>query len=134
MLPVMRVLNVLMGCLFLLAVAVQYNDPDPLRWMAIYGAAAVACLLAFRRRLRRWMPLVVGVVALAWAATLAPGVVGRVSPGDLFRAIPMGSTAIEEGREMVGLLIVAAWMLVLLVAGRRPTVADKEEAWPELAR
>jgi len=132
---VIRVMNVLMGCLFLLALVLQYNDPDPLRWMAIYGAAAVVCLLALRRRLRRWMPLVVGVVALAWAATLAPGVVGRVSPRDLFREIPMGSTAIEEGREMGGLLIVAAWMLVLLISARRPTVADdKPEAWPERAR
>jgi hypothetical protein len=134
---VIRALNVVMGCLFLLALAVQYNDPDPVRWMAIYGAAALACLLAFLRRLRRWMPLVVGLVALAWAATLAPGVVGRVSPGDLFREIPMGSTVIEEGREMVGLLIVAAWMLVLLMAAgrRRPTVGDdKPEAWPERAR
>lgn len=109
----MRVSTVVMGLLFLLALVAQYNDPDPLGWMAIYGAAAVACLLLLGGRLPRWLPAFVGLVALIWAATLAPGVVGRVAPGDLFREVTMASPAIEEAREMIGLLIVASWMLVL---------------------
>ena len=36
-----RAFNGLMCALFLLSVVVQWNDPDPLRWMAIYGAAFV---------------------------------------------------------------------------------------------
>lgn len=115
-----RALTALMGLLFLLALAAQYNDPDPLRWMAMYGAAALACLLALGGRLPSWLPPLVGLGALVWAATLAPGVVGRVAPGDPFREVAMASPAIEEAREMVGLLIVALWMLVLLGAARRP--------------
>ncbi len=111
---IMRAADAVMGLLFLLAVAVQYNDPDPLEWMAIYGAAALACLLAVRGRLSRWLPAVIGVIALGWAATLAPRVVGQVGPGDLFREVGMATLAIEEAREMLGLLIVAGWMLVLL--------------------
>ena len=117
--PFMRVSTALMGCLFLLAVAVQYNDPDPLTWMAIYGAAAVACFLVVGGRLPRWLPALVGLVALLWAMTLAPGVVGRVAPGDLFGEVGMASPVIEEAREMIGLLIVATWMLLLLGAARR---------------
>jgi hypothetical protein len=58
--------------------------------------------------------------ALVWAGTLAPGVVGRVSLGELLQSYGMLSTAVEEGREMGGLLIVAAWMgvLTLVRAGR----------------
>lgn len=111
-----------MGLLFLLALVLQYNDPDPLPWMAIYGAAALCCLLALGGRLSRWLPVLVGLAALAWAAVLAPGVVGKVGPRDLFREVSMATPAIEEGREMVGLLIVALWMLVLLAGtgrGRR---------------
>ena len=52
--------------------------------------------------------------------TLAPGVVGRVSPAELFQSYTMTSEAVEEGREMGGLLIVAAWMGVLAVVGFRP--------------
>jgi hypothetical protein len=109
-----------MAILFLFAVAVQYNDPDPLRWMAIYGLAALACGLWLARRLPRWMPAVVGISALGWAATLAPGVVGRVSIGDLFESYAMKSAPVEEAREMGGLLIVAAWMAVLVLVACRP--------------
>jgi hypothetical protein len=115
----MRVPTILMGLLFLVSVALQYNDPDPARWMAIYGAAALTCLLALRGRLPRWLPALVGLAALVWAATLAPRVVGQVAPGDLFREMGMATLAVEEAREMGGLLVVAVWMLVLLTAAPR---------------
>jgi hypothetical protein len=109
-----------MAVLFAFAAAVQYNDPDPLRWMAVYGLAMLACVRALAGRLPRPLPALVGLGALVWAGTLAPGVVGRVSPGELFQSYGMLSTAVEEGREMSGLLIVAVWMglLTLVGAGR----------------
>jgi hypothetical protein len=47
-------------------------------------------------------------------------VVGRVSVGELFQSYRMTSEAVEEAREMGGLLIVAAWMSVLALVGSRP--------------
>ena len=117
----MKAANRLMAVLFAIAAAVQYNDPDPLRWIAIYGLAGLACLLALAGRLPRLAPVLVGLAALVWAATLAPGVVGQVSIGDLFESYAMKSAPVEEGREMGGLLIVAAWMTVLAVRGARST-------------
>jgi len=108
-----------MALLFVFAAAVQYNDPDPLRWMAIYLAAAAACVLAVLHRLPRWLPMAVGLVALAWAATLAPHVFGRVGWGEMVEAWEMKDVRVEEGREMYGLLIVAGWMAVLTLAGWR---------------
>ena len=113
----LRVANGLMVILFLFAVAVQYNDPDPLRWMAIYGLAALACLLSLGGRLSRLVPILIGLAALAWAVTIAPGVVGRVSVGELFQSYTMLSDTVEEAREMGGLLIVAVWMGVLALVG-----------------
>lgn len=110
---VLRILTALMALYFLCAVGVQYNDPDPLRWMAIYGAAALACVLALVRRLRRWVPVGVALVAAVWAATLAPGVIGHVAPRDLFAEAGMLTPVVEEAREMLGLIIVAVWMIVL---------------------
>ena len=116
-----RTVNAVMALLFVFAAAVQYNDPDPLRWMAIYLAAAAACVLALLGRLRWFVPAAVGLVALAWAATLAPHVLGHVRMGEMVEAWEMKDVRVEEGREMYGLLIVAAWMAVLTVAGwRRP--------------
>jgi hypothetical protein len=117
----LRVASALMGLLFVFGVVVQINDPDPARWIFVYALAAGACLLAVRSRLPRWLPLLTAAVAIVWAATLAPGVVGRVNPLDMFDEFEMKSELIEQAREMFGLLIIAAWMLVLAFVRPRRT-------------
>ena len=114
--PLFRAANGAMAALFVFAAAVQVNDPDPLRWMALYLAAAAACVLALLHRLPRWVPVVVGLAALAWAATLAPHVLGRVGWGEMVEAWEMKDVRVEEGRETYGLLIVAVWMTVLALS------------------
>ena len=109
----------LMAAVFLLCVAVQYNDPDPIWWMAIYGLAAAACILYLARRLPPALSAGIGIVALIWAARLAPAVIGQVSPSEIFASIEMKSAAVEVAREMGGLLIVACWMAVLTAARRK---------------
>ena len=49
MIAVFRLLNGLMAVLFAVAVVVQFNDPDPLRWVAVYGAALTVSALAAAR-------------------------------------------------------------------------------------
>ena len=104
--------------LFTLGAAVQLNDPDPVPWIAVYALAAATCLLSVLRRIPWTLPALLGAVALAWAATLAPRVVGRVPFGEMFGAFEMRSVGIEESREMYGLLIIAAWMAVLALRAR----------------
>ena len=99
--------------LFTMSVIVQLNDPDPYAWMAIYGAAAGACVLSLRGRLPRWLPMVVALLAILWATTILPRVLGKVPFLDMFAAWEMQDTGIEESREMYGLFLVAGWMLVL---------------------
>jgi hypothetical protein len=103
---------------FTASVIVQYNDPDPLLWMLMWGAAAAACALMLARRLHWALPAAVGLVALVWAATLAPGVIGQVPFTSMFGAFEMKSAGIEESREMYGLLLIAGYMAVLAVRAR----------------
>lgn len=114
-----RVADGLFFLMFLLSVIVQFNDPDPIRWAAIYGAAALVCLLSLIGRVTKWQPLVVGAIALVWAMTIAPRVIGRVDPKSMFSAWEMKSEGIEESREMYGLLIVAFWMALVAVRAER---------------
>jgi hypothetical protein len=114
-----RILNGLLGALFLLGAVVQYNDPDPVRWAAIYLAAAMACVLAALGRGHWATPVAVGVVAAVWAATLARSVLGQVAPSELVGAWEMKDARVEVGREMYGLLIIAAWMAVIAIAALR---------------
>lgn len=116
----MRVSCISAALLFLCCVAVQFNDPDPLRWMAIYGAAAVLSLAAVRRGGIPWIPAaVVGGIALAWMLSILPRVIGRVSLAELFGRFEMKTSAIEEARECVGLALVTAWMAVLVAVSLR---------------
>lgn len=112
---VFRALNGLMAVLFAIAVVVQYNDPDPLRWMAIYSAAlAVSILAAVRGGAPVALPVTVGAIALAWGLILAGS--GSATPRDyqqMFAAWEMKNTSIEEAREATGLLIVFFWMVVV---------------------
>jgi hypothetical protein len=108
---------------FLFSVAVQLNDPDPLRWMAIYGAAAVVCGLELAGRVRWVLPVLVGATALVWAASIAPRVLGRVPFSAMFAEFEMQNAGVEESREMYGLLIVALWMAAVAWAAHRRTRA-----------
>jgi hypothetical protein len=67
----------------------------------------------------------VAAVALAWAAFWLHGVYGHhVAWGQVFATTHMINSDVEETRELFGLAIVAAWMAVLAVRGRRGPLAD----------
>jgi hypothetical protein len=114
-----RILDWIFGALFLLGAIVQYNDPDPLRWMLIYLAAATSCVLAALGRVHWSFPAAVALGALLWAVTLAPQVLGSVEASELIGAWEMKDARIEVGREMYGLLIIAAWMSLIVVVELR---------------
>lgn len=115
----MRVANALFAALFLFSVAVQYNDPDPLQWVAIYLAAAAACLAWDRRWLPRWGPLVVAAVAAGWAVWIAVGLRLTAPFGEAVTDWQMHAGGSEELRETMGLGLVVAWMSVLARWPRR---------------
>ena len=116
---VWRLLDALFALLFALAVIVNLNDPDPLAWVLIYGAAAWTSFLAVLGRPSRALASAVAAVALLWAATIVPRVVGKVPFGDMFGAWEMQNAGIEESREMYGLLLIALWMAAIALRGRR---------------
>jgi hypothetical protein len=120
-----RLANALLLPLFLVSVAVQHNDPDPLGWMAVYGAAALVCASCVAVRARWGLAAAVGLVALAWASSLGESI-REVPVAALFQAWQMKDRGVEEAREVGGLLIVAAWMAfdaAVLFRSARPVAA-----------
>jgi len=114
-----QVLNFLMMLLFVFAAVLQYNDDDMLRWMAIYLAAAACCVAAMVGKLKWWVPALVAVFCVGWSVIyMARGAAG-MPVGEMFAEWEMKNEQIVEEREMFGLLIVAAWMMVLAVCARR---------------
>lgn len=107
-----------MALLFLFAAAVQYNDPDPWAWFALYLAAAGVSLAAIWRP-GQWIPAAaVALVSIIWAVVLAPAAI-RTSLPDLFQSWEMMSTEMEEGRELGGLILAAVWTGALALRAKR---------------
>jgi hypothetical protein len=106
-----RYASFVMAALLAVCVVLQYNDPDPLRWMVVYAAGmVVAALLPAKRSL---VPLgyLVGAVTLGWAAILLYDVWGRMQVTDLVDKMSEKGGAVEEGRESGGLAIGGAWLV-----------------------
>lgn len=103
-------LALLFALLFVWAAALQWNDPDALVWIVIYGYAALLLVLFLLGRLSFGLALLSAIVYFggvfyAWPAKFEGFTIGA---GDIKN--------IEEGREACGLLIVA---LVLLMFALR---------------
>ena len=112
----MRIANSLFGALFVVAALLQLNDPDALRWFTLYILAALACWVRPRPPFRWAFAALIGAVALVWAAIWAPGVVPTFEWANLLRDKDPRFPAIEETRELLGLLVVGAWMTVRAIA------------------
>ena len=106
-----RILNGVWGLLFTYAVVVQFNDPDPLRWVLIYGAAACLCFLAVAGRLPWRPPLGYAAVAVVLGVDTWFRFRGDTDPMAGFPS--WGIFNQEVVREVGGLVLVAIWMTVL---------------------
>ena len=108
-----RIVNWVVAALFLTSAVLQLNDPDPWRWVVLYGAGGAACLLHRRTAWDRTVAAAVALAALIWAVMLS-GILPDLRLGDLVKTMKAEEPQIELGREFLGLLIVFVWMLVLI--------------------
>jgi Transmembrane family 220, helix len=117
--------NGIMLLMFVFSAAVQFNDPDPVAWIAVYGFAATVCALEIRRRAPIWAPIILSIIALVWAASIFSRA-HDVPIVSLFAEWEMRDLRIEEAREMYGLTLVGIWMLVIVGARRARTRANTQ--------
>ena len=108
----MRILNVAMLILFTVAAVVQYDDPDPYLWMAIYGIGALCCLLYLLGSLPSFLSgLVAAGCLISGLYLLALILFGPNLFFDTTGTEMMG--LMEETREMMGFLITGGWTAFL---------------------
>ena len=108
-----------MTTLFLISGAVQYNDPDGLLWMSIYGAAAVITGLFVVQKLG-WSAAAIATAA----AFLGAGIIGMEAAREgaiasAFDTWQMQSVSQEKVREAGGLLVIGLWMLTVTLRIRK---------------
>jgi hypothetical protein len=112
-----RWLDLAMALLFAFAIAVQYNDPDPLFWMVLYTPPALLSWLAFRGRYRFEVTALAFAVYVALTLYWSPALL-QARPSS-FTSWHMGTLADEEVRETSGIALCAIWTGVLAWRARK---------------
>jgi hypothetical protein len=112
----MRPLAWSMALLFGLAAAVQWNDPDPLRWIAFYLLAAATSLGVALDRSQPALEWVATGVAAVVVIALAPALAG--ARAEAFLSVRMESSSDELPRELAGAMIALLWSGGLVIRRR----------------
>lgn len=99
----------ILAVIFALFAAVQYNDPDPLPWMLLYGSVAVHFGMAAYRRANRTAVWFSMFAAAFWAIALLPEFVGwlRMGAPTIVGSMKAEAPWIEYTREFLGLGLAA---------------------------
>ena len=121
---ILRVTSALLVLFFIYAAVVQFNDPDPILWVAIYGTAAGAACVQVLMPIPR---LCSAVAAATFAITLVfvPTFVReqREVTGAFFES--------EVNREVMGLLIIVFSFTMLSWLAAHAAKQDKRSARKE---
>lgn len=120
----MKVLNLFLCVLFILFAAVQYNDPDPWRWIALYLYVAVACGMAAFGKSNKIVLMVGLAISTIWMLTLLPDFIHWIKMGMPTIVAHMKAEAphIELTREFLGLVVC---MVVFIWQWRRIKMKDE---------
>jgi hypothetical protein len=121
-----RLISVPMALFFAWAAAMQLNDPDPERWFLMYASVSILAGLSVLGRAVPRLALFLALVALGWAAAIAPELWQHWTVRDLGAQMSAARPEVEYGREFVGLLILAAYCLAARrLVSRAPASAPK---------
>lgn len=117
----MKVINIIFIILFIIAAALQYNDPDPYIWIPLYLYGALLCYLALIKRFKLiyYMAgfLVYGVYAIYLFFT-KDGVLSWLEDhgaDNIAQTMKVTEPWIEATREFFGLLILILIMIANVI-------------------
>lgn len=118
----MKIAYWVLAVIFLLFTLVQYNDPDPVQWMTLYGGVTALFVLAALNRFNRLATWAWLGVSVLWAATYVPDFWHWVQMGmpSIVDTMKAEKPYVELTREFLGLVIAAAGCGWLLYRERAP--------------
>ena len=111
----MKLAHLVLACLALVTAALQFNDPDPAYWVAIYaGTAVVLAAKGFGYFSRFWAAAVTGGVLAGMLISISGFGVYLLSGdyGSIFGDMLASKPYVEETREFLGLalaLVALTW-------------------------
>ncbi len=109
-----KIISFILFLLFASFAALQYNDPDPTKWIIIYGVVALICLLNVFDINSKKGNLVIIIVLGLFSLIYIPGFyewITTPNKDEIFGEMVYEKPYIEETREFLGLIIAIAGML-----------------------
>lgn len=125
----MKAFNYVMGGLFIISAALQFNDPDPYLWITIYGVAALLAYMNIVKKHDRLSHLGMLLACLIYGFTLVfkkDGVISWFRDHDaesLVQSMKATKPWIENAREFGGLMIIALFLVINLTMEKRKSAA-----------
>lgn len=128
----MKVFNIAFVVLFIIAAALQYNDPDAYIWIPIYLFGAFLCYKAIQQKHNPLLYISGILIYSAYAIYLFIDKTGVLSWATKHNAENIAETMkaskpwIEETREFFGLLLLIIVLLINMLWLRKKTMRLKE--------
>ena len=112
----MKYLSLLVAALFLLSAYWQLNDPDPARWVAVYGMVAYVAVRHFFGGLRPVVAALPAAAIFVWWCGYVPDFLAWVQDGmpTITGSMKAESPFVELTREFLGLTF--AWVALAVYA------------------
>lgn len=116
-----KIANIIVGLLFILFAVVQLNDPDPMKWVLLYGFVAAIALLKAFASVPNWLILIGLAVTVVWLVILIPNIIDWFRRGmpSITEHMKADKPYVELTREFFGLLICIIALLWYYRSGRR---------------
>ena len=122
----MKIINWLLAILFAVFAVVQYNDPDTLLWVLIYGLVAAVGVGAALGKYNVWGTGVLLAAYVLGVFYLLPSVLEWLSSDvSLITGMSADRMYVEESRECFGLLMAVAALGFFFWQARRAEVAER---------
>lgn len=113
-----KILSGILSFVFGLFAYFQFNDPDPILWVTIYGSVfLVSFLRLINVYYKRRVILILMVLIILYSTVYIPGVLEYLTQpnkNELFGAMYKEKPYIEESREFFGLLIAVIGLILHL--------------------
>lgn len=103
-----QIIDAVLAILFIAFAAVQYNDPDLLLWIAIYGIVGLVSVGAFFGKYHNYTLVSLILIITVWSLILVPNLFSWLGTSDLAEIageMMSDKPYIEGTREFGGLLI-----------------------------
>lgn len=111
-----KIIKAFLGLLFLVFAAVQFNDPDPYAWIAIYGCVGLVFIVSIFRPVSKRAVGFLMIALLLYAGTFIPGFwewLNKPDKSELFGEMIYDRPYIEQTREFLGLLMACGALFYL---------------------